>query len=347
MKKKIFTLLTVCSIVLSAFSVGFADTKKKDNSSSQLLALLPPSDAVATINAKRLFGEALPQILSGNQPLLTEMSDKFDEIKSKTGIDLKQFEQIAVGVKATEVSATQYSLEPLLLARGQYSAAGLVAIAKIAANGKYREEKIGEHTIYVFSFKEMLEKNKAKVTNSMAVKIFDKLLAGLNNEMALTVYDNNTLAFGSVARLHEVFESKNKVFGEVLGAVTRKPDAIINFAAKLPNGLSQFLDLDNDELGKNLDAIRLLSGSMDVTTLGTSVSFSAKTVNAQQAKGLKDTLDGLQGFGKAIFGGAKNPDKKVYAKMVENAKIGLAGNEITLDLLVPQTDLDVIIGAKK
>src|ERR1043165_6950577 len=92
MKKKIFALLMVCAVVLSAVSVGFADPKddKKAKTINQLLALLPPSDAAVAVDAKRFFGEALPQILTANQPLLTEITGRFDEIKSRTGIDYGQ-----------------------------------------------------------------------------------------------------------------------------------------------------------------------------------------------------------------------------------------------------------------
>jgi hypothetical protein len=349
MKNKFFALLTVCAVMLSAVSVGFADTKrqKKAKNENQLLALLPNSDAAMTVDSKRFFDDALPQILSGNQPMLAGILGKFDEIKSKTGIDAKQFQQVAIGVNAIKGEGNQYNFEPLLLARGQFNAAGLIAVAKIASNGKYREEKIGEKTVYVFSAKEIIEQNKGKISNSMIVKIVDKMLAGLSNDLAVTTYDNNTLALGSLARVREMFETKTRISGEVLGLVSRKPNSIINFGAKVPSGLSQFIDLDNDELGKNLDAIRFLSGSMDVLDGNTAVSMSAKTINAEQAKGLKDTLDGLQVVGKALLGGAKSPDKKVYARMVENAKIAQNGNEVMLDLQVQQADLNVIIGEKK
>lgn len=349
MKKKIFAFLTVCTVVLSAISLSFADTKgkKKVKNDNQLLALLPPSDALMTVDAKRFFGEALPQILSGNQPLLAEILGKFDDIKTQTGIDVKQFQQVAVGVNAIKVSEKEYDFEPLLLARGQFNAAGLVAIAKIASNGKYREEKIGDKTVYAFSAREIIEQNKGKISNSMITKILDKMLAGLSNELAVTTYDNNTLALGSLVRVREMLETKVRIGGEVLEMISRKPNAIINFSAKVPNGLSQFVELDNDELGKNLDAIRFLNGSMDVLDGSTTVSMSAKTVNSEQAKGLKDTLDGLQTIGKALLGGSKSPDKKVYGRMIENAKIVQNGNEVMLNLQVPQADINVILGEKK
>jgi hypothetical protein len=350
MKRKIFALVAVCAVVLSAVSIDFANTKaqKKAKTSNPLLLLLPPSDAAITVDAKRFFGEALPQILSANQPLLAEILGKFDQIKTQTGIDFKQFQQIAIGVNTVKGTGNEYSFEPLLLARGQFNAAGLVAVAKIASNGKYREEKIGDRTVYVFSAKEIIEQNKGKITNPMISKILDKILAGLSNELAVTPYDDKTLALGSLARVREMFETKTRISDEVLSLVLRKPNAIINFGAKVPSGLlSEILDFENDEIGKTLDSIRLLSGSMDVLDGSTAVSMSAKTVNPEQAKGLKATLDGLQEIGKAVLGGSKSPDKKVYGRIVENAKIAQVGNEITLDLQVPQADINVILGEKK
>jgi hypothetical protein len=349
MKKKIFALMAICAVMLSVVNIGFADTKrkKKTNNMNQLLALLPASDGALTIDAKRFFNDALPQILSGNQPMLAGILAKLDEMKAKTGIDVRQFQQVAIGVNAVKGAGNDYNFEPVVLARGQFKAAGLVSVAKIASNGKYREEKIGDRTVYIFSPKEIVEENKGKISNSMITKILDKMLAGFSNELALTTYDDNTLAIGSAARVHEMFETKTRLSSEVLSLVSRKPNAIINFGAAVPNGLSQIISLDNDELGKNLDAIRFLSGSMDVLGGNTIVAVSAKTVNVEQAKGLKETLDGLQVVGKAILGGAKSPDKKVYGRMLENAKIAQTGNEVTLDLQVPQTDLNVIIGEKK
>lgn len=348
MKKKIFAALAVFAVVLSAVGVGFADTNgKKKAKANELLALLPPSEAAMTVDAKRFFGEALPQILSANQPLLSEIHSKFDEIKSRTGIDFKQFQQVAVGVSSIKAAEGGYDFEPLVLARGQLSAGALVEIAKTASGGKYREEKIGERTVFVFSPQELIEQSKGKIANTGAGDIFGKILVGLTKEMALTTYDNHTLVLGSLVRVREMFESKTRVSGEVLDLVSRKPGAVLNFGALVPNGLSQFIELDMDELGNNLNGVRRLSGSMDVMNGSTVVSISAKTVEPAQAKGLKDSLTGIQGLFAPILKNSKREDQKIYGRMLESAKIGQVGNELTLDLQVPQTDINVIVGAKK
>jgi hypothetical protein len=347
MKSKIFAWLLVIAFILGVVGLGLAETNEKSAKANSLAMLLPSSDAALTFDSKRFFGEALPQILSGNQPLLGEVLAKVDEIKNKTGLDARQFDQVAVGINIKRTAANQTDFEPLILARGQFNAAGLVAVAKIASNGKYREEKIGEKTVYVFSAQETLAQYRGKTGNSMIAKVLEYVIKGLDRELALTSYDNNTLTLGSLARVREMFDAAPRLNGEVLNVIARKPNAVVNFAAKTPTGLAGILALDNDELGKNLEAIRLISGSMSVAGGNTATALSVKTVDAAQAKGLKETLDGLQILGKAALGSSKRADQQVYARMVENAKIVQAGNEITLDLQVPQADINVLIARKE
>ncbi len=350
MKHKIFAFVMLLAFVLSAVALAFAaDTNGgKDAKAKSLIAVLPASDAALAFDARRFFNEALPQVLAGNPTMLSEINGKVDQIKTRTGIDLRQFQQVVVGANIGRAAGGAVDVEPLILARGQYNADGLVAVAKLASNGKYREEKIGDKTVYVFSAEEVIEQNRGRLGNSMLVKIFDKMLSGLNREMALTSYDAGTLAIGSVARVREMFDAKTvRLNGEVLNSIARRPNSVVSFAAKVPNGLAQFIELDNDELGKNLGSIRLIAGALDIAGGSAAFSMSAKTVDAVEAKNLKDLLDGFKSLGSVFLGSAKGEDKKVYARMVEAARIAQAGNEVTLDVQVPQTDINILIGKKQ
>ena len=342
MKSKILVLLIIAAFLLSVAGLIFADTKKPAKN-NELVALLPASDMVMTLDTQRLMSQALPQVFSANQAKLNEINAKIDQVKTKTGLDLRQFQQVAVGVSTKEVAPKKIDFEPFALARGNFSAGALVSVAKLAANGKYREEKIGKRTVYVFTAKEIIEQNKPNANNSMMDKMFDKLINSLTREVAVTTYDNNTLAFGSLARVREAFETKTRVSAEVLGLANRNPNALLSFGAKLPNGLSNFINLDNDELGKNLDAIRQMSGALNVDGGNATVSLMAKTLNDQQAQGLHETLEGLQMLGKGLLGGMKGEDKKVYARMAENARITRSGSEISFNLQVPQTDINILL----
>lgn len=344
MKSKIFVLLIIAAFLLSVVGLIFADTNKAARA-NELAGLLPTSDMVVTVDTQRLFDQALPQIFSANQEKLTQINAKIDEIKAKTGLDARQFRQIAAGVSTKQVSANEVDYEPFVLARGTFNAGGLISVAKLASKGKYREEKIAGRTVYVFAAKEMVEKNKPQAKDSTFDKFFDKILNSLTKEIALTSYDDNTIAFGSLARVREAFEKKTRVGSDVLTLANRNPNAFVNFGAKFPNGLSNLIVLDNDELGKNLDGIRQVSGALSVENNSANLSLAAKTAQAEQAQSLHDLLNGLRFFGNIVRGQA-GEDKKVYARMIDGYKVTRSGSEVVFDLQVPQTDIDILLGKK-
>ena len=345
MRVKFFATLAFGALLLNFVGAVSAQTKTGVQTSvqtNQLAALLPSSDGVLTLDVQRLLNEAVPQILSNKQQTLSDINAKIDELRDKTGLDARQFEQIAVGVAMKQITAREVDLEPVFLARGKYSANALIAVAKLAAKGKYREEKFGSRTVYVFSGKEIIAQNKPLTNGSWFDKAMDRMINSLTKEIAVTSLDGNTLAFGSLARVRETFENKPAINGEVLSLINRKPNAVLSFGAKLPNGLSGLVDLDNDELGRTLDSIRQMSGAVEVSDGNTAISVTAKTLKADQAQSLKETLDGLQMLGKAFIGG-KTEDKKVYSRMIDNARIAQTGSEVTLDLQVPQSDINILL----
>lgn len=344
MRNKFFALFVAFAFIANGFGAVFANTKA--NQANQLAALLPASDGVVTFDVQGILTNAVPQILSGKPQILDKINAHIDEVRTKIGIDLRQFEQVAVGVSTKPAAAGEFDFEPVVLARGKYNMNSLIAVAKIAADGKYREEKVGTRTIYIFSGKEIVVQNKPQTKNSTLDKAIDRMINNLSKEFAVASYDANTLAFGSVARVRETLESKPRIGADIANLINRKPNAVVNFGANLPNGLSKYFTLDNDELGATLDSIRQMAGALEVSNGSTMISLMAKTAKADQAENLLQTLAGLQSLGKNILGGSKNPDKQVYGRMLDNAKITRAASEVSLDLQVPQSDINILLGVK-
>ena len=350
MKNRLFAVVGLCILVLNLGGSTFADTRAKKNKKirvNQLVALLPASDGVVTLDVKRFFGDALPKILSANQPVLSEILRKIDEIKAKTGIDIRQFEYVAAGVTAKQLKPKEFDFEPVIIARGQINARALIAAGKLAANGKYREERVGDRTIYIFDAKEIAAKHKPQNQTGKASRIADKFAGRLSQEIAVTAFDANTLVFGTLSLVRQTLQAGTHVGTELTSLLNRKEVAIVNFAAKIPAGMSAFLPLENDELGKNIDAIKYVFGNMDVIGENTFFNVTAKTTENAQAQGLLETLEGLQIVGKAFLGGSKSADKQVYARMIDNAKFSMKGNEVMLDLEIPQGDIDILVGMIK
>ncbi len=349
MINKFFAFLMLGVLMVGSFgTAAFADTRKKKSVKKQtnaFAALLPASDAVAVFDGKKFFNTALPQVLSDNQPLLNKIIDHLNEVKSKIGIDARQFEQIAVGVGIKKISAREFDFAPVALMRGgQINAGALIALAKTAANGKYREEKIGDKSVFVFDLRDAAKNVPANGgQNNKLETAFSKM----PKELAVTAFDGNTLAVGTTERIRETLTSKLRIAPDVAGLLDRNPNAVMSFGGKVPGGMRDLLPLDNDELGKNIDAIKYLSGSADVAENNAVMQFVAKTVKADDAQNLLDQLQGLQLIGKAFLGSSKSAKTQVYGRMIDNANFTRNANEVVLDLQVPQTDINVLIGEKK
>ncbi|MEQ1606194.1 MAG: hypothetical protein ABL999_15135 [Pyrinomonadaceae bacterium] len=347
MRAKFLAVSVIVVLLLNIIGSAGLDARTariKKAEITRLVNLLPASDGVVVFDSKRFVNDALPKILSANQPMLTEVMSKITEMETTTGIDLRKFEQVTVGVAIKVVSPKEYDYEPVALANGDINAGALVAVAKLASKGTYREEKIGDKTVFIFTPKDVVQKT-TKPTNSKVADVIDKALKGLTKEVAVTALDKNTIAIGSVPRIRQTIAGGTRIGADVTSLLSIKETSVLSFAVKAPAGLSRMVPLDNDELGANLDAIEYLSGSVDVAVAGTSLLISARTKKAEQAQSLKDTLDGLKMVGGAIFGGSKRADQQIYGRLIKNAKVESHGNDVSLELLVPQADIDGMIGS--
>lgn len=338
-------VLLVNAVAFAAVDTRAAKAKKRE--SARLVSVLPASDGVAIFESKRFLNDALPKVLAANQPLLADMMAKLTEMENRTGIDLRKFEQVAVGVSMNQISGTNIDCEPVAVASGDINAGALIAVAKLASKGTYREEKIGERTVYVFTAKDVMQKSTVTINNSKLKGIFDKGINGFTKEIAVATLDRNTLVLGTLSRVRETLEGKTHVSTDVAGLLSSRETAVMSFALKAPGGMSKMLPLENDELGNNIDSIQYLSGSLDVAAVGTTLQMLAKTKKPEQALGLKDTLEGLQVIGKIFLGGSKRADRQVYGRMLKSAKFEARGNDVILDLLVPQSDIDILVAGIK
>lgn len=358
MKIRVFALAAIASLMLNVVGFAAADTrhgKPVKPQISRLVSMLPASDGVFVFNSKRFLDDALPKLLSANQPILNQIINKVTEIESRTGIDLRKFDQVAVGLAMKATREKGFDCEPVVLAGGDINAGALIAMAKVASKGKYREEKIGQASVFVFTIPE-----KPKTTSQTTTKtagtpaktskiksMIDKGIKEMASEIAVTSLDQNTLAIGSLARIRETIEAKSHISADIASLLSAKETAIMSFALKTPGGMSKLVPLDNDELGANIDSIQYLSGSVDVAAVRTSLQLMARTAKPEQAVALKDLLDALQIMGKVAFGNSKQPDKAIYGRMIKNAKFDVHASDVTLDLLVPQADIDILVAKIK
>ncbi len=350
MKTKALAFFTLAVLILNLSGLALADTrraKSKKRQSNALVAMLPASDGVVTFDVKRFFNDAMPQILSANQPMLAKIMDHLRMIESKGGIDLRKFEQVAAGVTMKNGSGNKLSADPVVIARGSISTDSLLAAAKKAADGKFREERIGDRNVIIFAAKDAAKKNVPAASGTVSPDIVNSVIDGMPNEIAMTALDSTTLVIGSPERVRQTIDRTTSVSVDITSLLSNSETSVCTFAMRVPEKMAALVDLEKDELGKNINSIKYMSGSMDVTAVGASMALMARTAKPEQAKELFDMLQGLQMIGKSFLGGSKKTEHKVIARMLDTAKVTSRGTDIVLNLSVAQADIDILVATIK
>ena len=344
MKKKFLLTFSAFALVFTTVFAAAGSRAKTDD----LALMLPESDGVVVVDVKRLFDQALPQILSANEPMLLKVNTEVEKIRSKTGLDLRKFDRVAIGFKTVQMEGGKIDFQPLLLARGNADPKSVADSADLASGGTVRTETIAGRTVHIFSAKHIIDKNKpvGKSGGSLLEKMMDKVAGGLSEEAAITAYDENTVALGTVDRVRALLGDSPRIGSELMGLLNQKPNAMANFGFVLPEGMSTFFELEDDDLGQGLDAVRQMNGSLDVVPGKTILSIGARTADQTQAENLEVMLQGFQGVFSMILKKQKGADKQVYGRMLENLAVGRKADLVTIDLEIAQKDLDVIVGKK-
>ena len=340
MNRKILSVVTLFLLVLNAAGLSLAGPRNKSVPKRQvnpLVAKLPASDAVAIVDSRRFFDQALPKILASRPDIVGKITTHLDEFQAKTGIDARKFDHVVIGANIKHEAVKDFDVDAVALAQGSINAGGLIAGAKLASNAGYREEKVGERTIYIFSAKSIADQS------SSAPAAVKDAAAEVPDEIAVAAVDATTIAIGSPARVRETLKGGSTVAPEITSLLTSRPNPVFAFSARMPEGVRNLLPMDNDELGKNIESIRYLYGWADVGAGNVSMNVTAKTANAESAQSLYDTVAFLQQFGKGLVGGSKKPQNAVYARLIDAAKLSKTGSDVALDLTVPQSDVDLLL----
>ena len=301
---------------------------------NSLMASLPQSDAVAQVKMKQLFSEAMPRILANNPARLAQVNASVEEFKTRTGLDPRMFDHVAFGVRFTFPSAGVTKVQTVALAKGTFSSTAMVTAGSLAAQGKYRTEKYQDKTLYIFTLDE----------NVSVFGVFDFRI----NELAVLPLDANTLALGdplSIRSVIDVNRNARRGNAELIALANRDPNAVIGFGANMSEQLVSSIDvIANAPIGAEIAKLRQVYGSVGTTEKDLELFFGARAANAEAAKTLGDTLEGLKQIG-TMFIGRLSGARGVLAKSaLTNLSILTTANELQIRTVVPQADIGPLMG---
>jgi len=329
----IFAVVSGVTIITLVSSLTFGGQKQKTTAAapSNIASYLPASDAVAIVDVKRMLNETMPSILGSDQAKLAQANAEVDKFKTKTGLDLRQFNRVAVGMRYAYPNATTTKLETVAIAHGTFDAKDVSASARAAAPGKSREEKYRGLTITIINVNDQIK------------------LLGLWNmtisELAICPLDPTSLALGTLANVKAAIDAgkSGRAPAELISLATKDPAAVIGFGANITPELVSKLDLGNDTIAKDVSSIKQAYGSVGSTQSDVTVMMVARTDSAGAAKNLGDTVEGLRQLGTMFIGRLADPRRALAESALNNLKVTARETEVEIRTQVAAANLAALI----
>jgi hypothetical protein len=337
MKMRFFNFALALIAVFGVVQISaVAQTRARNTApaSASLMNSLPPSDAVAQVKMKQLFNEAMPRVLANNPTRLAQVNASLEDFKTRTGLDPRMFDELAVGIRFTFPGEGITKVQSVALAKGEYNSTALITAGSLAASGKYRTEKYKDKTIYIFTLDQTIS----------VLGVIDFRIG----ELAVLPIDTNTLALGDPTSVRSVIDTtraSKRANAELIALASRDPNAVIGFGANMSQQLVSSVDaLGNSPLANDLAKLRQVYGSVGTTDKDLQLFLAARAINAETASSLSESLNGLKGVG-SLFVGRLSGARGVLAKSaLTNLTIVATANELQIRNAVPSADVGPLMG---
>jgi hypothetical protein len=185
------------------------------------LANLPEADALIYINPQRILNELVPKLLPAKD--VEGMRKGFEEVKKNAGIDPTKVDYIVIAVRFKKPTADLNFQPPefMVVASGDFSAEALLGIARMASQGKLRDEKYGNRTMGLMTIDPVVK----EAEKNPFLRAF--------TEVGIVSLNANTIAAGTPGYLRAAIDAadgKERITTEALNSLVRDPNALVSFA---------------------------------------------------------------------------------------------------------------------
>lgn len=265
-----------------------------------VVAAFPDSRAVALFNARRVFAEVLPAVMSA-----TDLERMYSEAQRDMGIDLRQVHYVGLGLRYTEPVSQRTPPDVLVIVKGDFDPNALVnALAKNARGGRTQEAYKGR-TIEVLRQRPASRSDNASAPPAAPADPYA--------EMGAVVLDRNTVVFGIPSYVRAAIDAadgQGRVNAQLADLIVRNPDNLLSIGGDVP---ASFADMARGMGGlpRDADTNRILSSmrqvqasvSMSQGGLGGDFKIEAaiKTDTAETAAWMKQLIDAKLAEGRAAI----------------------------------------------
>ena len=289
------------------------------------LTTLPEADTLIYINPQRILNEAAPRVMSEKD--LADMRKSLVEFNQFAGVDPTKVEFIVMAVRSRKPTADLNFAPPQLMAvaGGAFSAESVVALAKMASDGKLREEKYGAKTLWLMTIDPLVkEAEKNPFLRSFT-------------ELGIVALNTNTIAVGSPGYLRaavDAGEGNGRISSESLNSLLRDPSVLISVAGRPFDSLAKSIGLlgtdANPRAAKCDSNLGDFYAALTMDTANFMLRGAMGADNPDTAKVLNNLANGLWRHAMSYM-----PDKAGQMVM-NNVKFTPTDNEVVLSADFPQ-----------
>lgn len=280
---------------------------------------LPESDAVATVNVRRIVNETLPRLLTAEQT--AGMQSVLAKAKQIAGFDISNIESAVVGLRLNR-SAPLSMPSILFVMRGSFNADALVSLLKVGLAGKAHDEKYGAKTLTLLKMGDLMQSGGSKTSPGV--------------EIAIVALDGSTLAAGIPAYVKAAVDAdagKNRIKPELVQLIGREPESLIRLAGLVPQGLFAGLlpkeSQGNQEIARLAASIQQIYIGLNMDAQAFPLSLMLKANTAENAHALAGFLQTIAQLGTSVT------DKNVKS-IVDGLKITSQETEVQVRTVLPQ-----------
>lgn len=292
------------------------------------LALLPATDLVAVVDVNRLFNELLPRLTDMKVGGLDKLAREIAEFTQKTGINPAQVRSAVLGINLAGAQATG----AVIVSGVELDNTKLEAAMKVF-KAEYKTSDYKGKTIF-----NVIEKTKPTATTGpVTVK---------TDETAFVALGGQRFALGDLSVIKQVLDiqagaAKSGVAPALTNALNEtRASALVRFALNIPENLKQAAQ-DQGDLFKSVANVKTILGTLDVTSdFSLALDSLLRTGSQSEAAELENSLQGLLGLVRGIFGSGSDPKMNLFAQLLGQVKIGMKLNDVTLSITLPHALLE-------
>lgn len=334
--KRTFPLLLTATLLLTIATATMAQNPQSVATSVPVtspisiqdrgvLSNLPEADTLVFINPRRIVNEVAPRVLSEKD--LAGMRKTFADMNQLAGVEPSKVDFIVMAIRFRKPTGDLKFVPPEFLAvtSGDFNSESLMNLARMASEGKLREEKYGSRTLSLMTI-DPIAKEAAK---NPFLKSF--------MEVGIVPLSANSLAVGSPNYLRAAMDAADgngRISMESLNSLLRDPTVLASIAGSPMDSFSKSFGIFGTETNARAPKCDSNLGNFYVALTMDATNFMLRGAmgadNPDTAMIMNNLLSGF-----LHHAGSFIPDKTGQSVM-SSLQLTAKDNEVVLSADLPQ-----------